>query len=68
MSKLPYARDRLVECYFWAVSAYYEPQNSHARIILTKTIMMTSVIDDTYDSYGRVEELRIFTDAIERYS
>ncbi|KAL2466529.1 Alpha-humulene/(-)-(E)-beta-caryophyllene synthase [Abeliophyllum distichum] len=64
---LPYARDRVVECYFWAMGVYHEPQYSVARIILTKTIAMTSIIDDTYDAYGTVEELEVFTEAIQRW-
>ncbi|KAL7124214.1 hypothetical protein ABFS83_14G033400 [Erythranthe nasuta] len=66
-SKLPYARDRVVECYFWAMGVYHEPQYSRARVMLTKTIIMTSIIDDTYDAYGVIEELNIFTDAIEKW-
>ncbi|XP_057772335.1 (-)-5-epieremophilene synthase STPS3-like [Salvia miltiorrhiza] len=64
MSKYPYARDRLVECFFWAVGVYHEPQYSLARIMLTKTIAMTSVIDDTYDAHATIEELDVFTEAI----
>ncbi|KAL2466460.1 Alpha-humulene/(-)-(E)-beta-caryophyllene synthase [Abeliophyllum distichum] len=67
VSKLPYARDRVVECFFWAMGVYHEPQYSVARIMLTKTIAMTSIIDDTYDAYGVVEELEIFTEAIQRW-
>ncbi|CAI9754879.1 unnamed protein product [Fraxinus pennsylvanica] len=67
VSKLPYARDRVVECFFWAMGVYHEPQYSIARIMLTKTIAMTSIIDDTYDAYGTVEELEIFTEAIMRW-
>ncbi|KAI3468316.1 hypothetical protein Pfo_024979 [Paulownia fortunei] len=67
VSKLSYARDRVVECYFWTLGVYFEPQYSRARIMLAKTIAMISVIDDTYDSYGTVDELAIFTDAIERW-
>ncbi|KAK4388937.1 Viridiflorene synthase [Sesamum angolense] len=59
VSKLSYARDRVVECYFWTLGVYFEPQYSRARIILAKTIAMISVIDDTYDSYGTVDELEI---------
>lgn len=66
VSKLSYARDRMVECYFWTLGVYFEPQYSRARIMLAKTIAMISVIDDTYDSYGTVDELQIFTDAVER--
>ncbi|XP_022854428.1 vetispiradiene synthase 2-like isoform X2 [Olea europaea var. sylvestris] len=67
VSKLPYARDRVVESFFWAVGVYHEPQYSTARIMLTKTIAMTSIIDDTYDAYGTVEELEVFTEAIQRW-
>ncbi|KAK4485847.1 hypothetical protein RD792_008494 [Penstemon davidsonii] len=35
--------------------------------MLAKSIVMISIIDDTYDSYGTVEELAIFTDAIKRW-
>ncbi|XP_076946937.1 sesquiterpene synthase TPS2-like isoform X2 [Bidens hawaiensis] len=64
----PYARDRLVECYFWALSVYFEPKYSHARSFLAKVFSVTAIIDDTYDVYGTYEELKIFTEAIERWS
>ncbi|PIN06030.1 Vetispiradiene synthase [Handroanthus impetiginosus] len=67
VSKLSYARDRVVECYFWTIGVYFEPQYSRARVMLAKTIAMISVIDDTYDSYGTVDELEIFTHAVERW-
>ncbi|KAK9997337.1 hypothetical protein SO802_022023 [Lithocarpus litseifolius] len=66
-TKLPFARDRIVECYFWIVSVYFEPQYSLARKILTKAISMTSILDDIYDAYGTFEELEPFTEAIERW-
>ncbi|KAA8526913.1 hypothetical protein F0562_008858 [Nyssa sinensis] len=65
-TKLPFVRDRVVEDYFWILGVYYEPQYFLARWILTKVIAMTSVIDDIYDSYGTLEELELFTYAIER--
>ncbi|KAF7142010.1 hypothetical protein RHSIM_Rhsim06G0190300 [Rhododendron simsii] len=65
--KLPFARDRVVECYFWILGVYFEPQYFLARRILTKVIAMTSIIDDIYDVYGTLEELVLFTDAIERW-
>ena len=64
--KLPFARDRVVECYFWILGVYFEPEYILARRILTKVIAMTSVIDDIYDVYGTIEELEIFTSAVER--
>ncbi|KAL5736128.1 hypothetical protein ACOSQ2_030916 [Xanthoceras sorbifolium] len=66
-AKFPYARDRLVECYFWIMGVYFEPQYSFARRILTKVTAMASILDDTYDSYGTYEELELFTDAIQRW-
>ena len=46
---------------------YFEPKYLWARRILTKIISMTSVIDDIYDAYGTLEELKHFTEAIERF-
>ena len=65
--RLPFARDRVVECFFWIVGVYFEPQYSLARKILTKVIAMTSIIDDIYDVYGTLEELELFTGAIDRF-
>nr|DAD38062.1 TPA_asm: hypothetical protein HUJ06_008703 [Nelumbo nucifera] len=66
-SKIPYARNRVVECYFCIMGVYPEPQYSFGRTILTKVTAMTSILDDTYDAYGTFEELQLFTDAIERW-
>ncbi|KAM7489235.1 hypothetical protein LguiB_026719 [Lonicera macranthoides] len=65
--KLPFARDRLVECYFWILGVYFEPRYYLARRILTKVISLTSIMDDIYDVYGTIEELILFTDAIQRW-
>ncbi|XP_019178895.1 PREDICTED: viridiflorene synthase-like [Ipomoea nil] len=64
---LPYARDRAVECYFWALGVYFEPQYSKARVMLAKNISIVSILDDTYDAYGTLEELDVYTDAIQRW-
>ncbi|KAL4619518.1 hypothetical protein ACB092_06G084800 [Castanea dentata] len=66
-NKLSFARDRVVECYFWILGVYFEPQYSIARKILTKIICMASTIDDIYDAYGTYDELELFTDAIKRW-
>ncbi|XVE50493.1 hypothetical protein DITRI_Ditri01bG0166900 [Diplodiscus trichospermus] len=65
--KLPFALNRLVECYFWILGVYFEPQYGVARERLTKTIVMASTMDDIYDVYGTFEELQLFTNAIERW-
>uniref|UniRef100_A0AAN0N6W5 Terpene synthase n=1 Tax=Jasminum sambac TaxID=660624 RepID=A0AAN0N6W5_9LAMI len=66
--KLPFIRDRAVEGYFWILAVYFEPQYSLARKILTKVIGMASVIDDIYDNYGTLDELVLFTNAIESWN
>lgn len=65
-NKLPYVRDRLVECYFWILGMYFEPKYSRARKMMAKVLKMSSIIDDTYDAYGTLDELAPFTDAIQR--
>nr|UYW66145.1 (E)-caryophyllene synthase [Solanum elaeagnifolium] len=66
-NKYPYARDRLVECYFWILGVYFEPKYSCARKMMTKVIQMASLIDDTFDAYATLDELVQFTDAIQRW-
>ncbi|KAL8200818.1 hypothetical protein R6Q57_012157 [Mikania cordata] len=65
---LPHVRDRMVECYFWALAIYFEPQCSRTRMFLNKTCMWLVVLDDTFDNYGTYEELKIFTEAVQRWS
>ncbi|XP_062005979.1 (-)-alpha-pinene synthase-like [Rosa rugosa] len=65
--KLPFARDRVVELFFWIVGVYFEPQYSTGRIIMTKVAVLLIVLDDIYDAYGTFEELVIFTKAIDRW-
>ncbi|KAK1433297.1 hypothetical protein QVD17_10207 [Tagetes erecta] len=67
-TNVPYARNRLVECYFWALSVYFEPQYSESRMFLAKFVSIETLLDDTYDAYGTYEELEIFTDEIKRWS
>ncbi|XP_073056421.1 germacrene A synthase-like [Primulina eburnea] len=61
LSKVPYIRDRVVESYFWAVAMDYEPQYSSARSIVAKSVLLTAMLDDTYDTYAQLEDLEIFT-------
>ncbi|EOY08702.1 hypothetical protein QUC31_010780 [Theobroma cacao] len=63
----PFIRDRLVECYLWMLGVYFEPHYSLARTFLTKVSALTSILDDIYDAYGTREELKIFTNAIQRW-
>ncbi|KAK9005506.1 hypothetical protein V6N11_042937 [Hibiscus sabdariffa] len=49
VNKLPFARDRLVESYFWILRVYFESQYSLAREILNKVLVMASNMNDIYD-------------------
>nr|BAJ53218.1 JHL17M24.1 [Jatropha curcas] len=64
--KLPYARDRIVELYFWACSIQSEPHFALLRLMVTKYLTMVSLSDDTYDTYATMEEIIAFSDAFER--
>ncbi|KAF9589659.1 hypothetical protein IFM89_026793 [Coptis chinensis] len=66
-SKLNFARDRLVESFLWSVGIAYEPQNARCREWLTQVMNFVLIIDDIYDVYGSLEELELFTDAVERW-
>lgn len=65
-NKYPYARDKLVECYFWATGVYFGPQYKRARRTLTKLIVIITITDDLYDAYATYDELVPYTDAVER--
>ncbi|CAI0550292.1 unnamed protein product [Linum tenue] len=65
--ELSFSRDRLVECFFVAVSLMYEPQFSSYRQGLRKVALFITTIDDIYDIYGTMSELELFTDAVERW-
>lgn len=64
--KLSYARDRVIELYFWILGVYFEPQYSLAREMLTRVLITVSILDDTFDAHGTYEELNLFTQAIKR--
>ncbi|KAG2684193.1 hypothetical protein I3843_10G064300 [Carya illinoinensis] len=61
---LNFARDRLVEAFICSVGLACEPQHSCFRKWLTKAINFILIIDDVYDVYGTLEELEIFTKAV----
>ncbi|KDP31579.1 hypothetical protein JCGZ_14804 [Jatropha curcas] len=66
-TKLPFARDRVIECSFWALGTFSEPHFVFARKVLSKAVAMLSVMDDIYDVHGTFEELELFTKVIESW-
>ncbi|MED6186493.1 hypothetical protein PIB30_067180 [Stylosanthes scabra] len=66
--KVPYGRDRVVEAYLWPFSMSSEPKYSTHRRIVGKLISCICLLDDTYDAYGTLDELELFTQAIKRWN
>ncbi|KAL9671924.1 hypothetical protein QQ045_009497 [Rhodiola kirilowii] len=64
---LRFARDCLVVSYVWGIMASPEPQYAACRKTFAKVIAFVSTVDDIYDIYGTLEELVLFTDAVERW-
>ncbi|KDP25964.1 hypothetical protein JCGZ_22993 [Jatropha curcas] len=67
LNKINFARDRLVEHYFWCCGLAFEPKFESFREMGTKIICLITHIDDVYDVYGSLEELELLTDFAERW-
>ena len=55
-----------MECYFWGLGVYFEPQYLLGLRFLMKVSAIITVADDIYDAYGTIEELVLLTEAVER--
>ncbi|KAL7001538.1 lysase, partial [Sarracenia purpurea var. burkii] len=64
---LNFARDRVVENFLWTVGLDFNPQSSNLRKTLTIVNALITTIDDVYDVYGTLDELELFTKAVERW-
>ncbi|KAI3866637.1 hypothetical protein MKW92_027591 [Papaver armeniacum] len=62
-----FARDRLVESFMAPVAAYHEPKFGNCRKQFAKLCQFVCTIDDIYDVYGYLDELKLFTEAVERW-
>nr|QIZ63908.1 TPS [Primula forbesii] len=65
--KLSFARNRLVENFLWTVEKNFVPRFEYYRRATTKFNILITMIDDVYDVYGTLEELELFTTAVERW-
>ena len=63
---LSFARDRLAESFMCSVGLAFEPEYTCLRKWLTKVVILILIIDDVYDVYGTLEELKHFTNAVNR--
>ncbi|CAI0457111.1 unnamed protein product, partial [Linum tenue] len=65
-TNFPYARDRLVECYFWIICIYFEPKYRVARVLNAKIYIVLTTLNDTCDNFGTYEEVQALVKAIQR--
>ncbi|XP_022762477.1 probable terpene synthase 9 [Durio zibethinus] len=65
--KMSFSRDRLMENYIWAMGIICEPEFSKCRMYLTKFVCILTAIDDMYDVYGLLDELELFTRAVNQW-
>ncbi|XP_061370104.1 neryl diphosphate diphosphatase, chloroplastic-like [Gastrolobium bilobum] len=62
-----FARYQPLKWYTWPMACFTDPRFSEQRIELTKTISLIYVIDDIFDVYGTLDQLTLFTDAVNRW-
>ncbi|PSR84547.1 (-)-alpha-terpineol synthase [Actinidia chinensis var. chinensis] len=65
--KLSFARDRLMENFLWTVGVDFMPQFGYRRRMATIVNALITTIDNVYDVYGTLDELILFTSAVERW-
>ncbi|XP_073060898.1 putative monoterpene synthase 8 [Primulina eburnea] len=65
--KLSFARDPVEECFFWAVGIFPDPRYSGVRMEIMKPVAILITIDDVFDKYGAIDDLSLFTLAVQRW-
>ncbi|KAM7506178.1 hypothetical protein LguiB_005082 [Lonicera macranthoides] len=65
--ELKFARDQPMKWHMWTMAALTDPSLSMQRIELTKPISLIYIIDDIFDVYGTLDELALFTQAVNRW-
>jgi len=65
-SQLNFTRHRHVEYYTMASCISMEPKHLAFRMEFVKVCHLVTVLDDIYDTFGTMNELQLFTDAIKR--
>jgi hypothetical protein len=66
--ELKFARDQPLKWYTVSMACLTDPDLSDERVDLTKPISLIYIIDDIFDFYGTLEELTLFTEAVNKYA
>ena len=65
--QLKYARNQPIKWHMWSMAVLTDPSLSEQRIELTKPISLVYILDDIFDVYGKIDELTLLTEAVNRY-
>ncbi|WOG83788.1 hypothetical protein DCAR_0102966 [Daucus carota subsp. sativus] len=65
--ELKLVRDQPLKWYMWTTALLTDPSFSEERIELAKPISLIYIIDDIFDLYGTIDELTLFTEAVNRW-
>nr|XP_017217934.1 PREDICTED: (3S,6E)-nerolidol synthase 1-like [Daucus carota subsp. sativus] len=65
--ELKYARNQPLKWFTWSMAMLTDPSLSEERIELSKAISFIYVIDDIFDVYGTIDDLTLFTEAVNRW-
>jgi (-)-germacrene D synthase len=65
--ELSTVRDRVVECYLWGYTVFYEEECALARMIFAKLTLFITFLDDISDVCATLEEYRKLDTAIQRW-
>ncbi|MCL7051851.1 hypothetical protein MKW94_012680 [Papaver nudicaule] len=62
-----FARNRMVEVFMGQIGFYHEPKFGNCRTKGTQSSNFLITIDDIYDVHGYLDELKLFTETVERW-
>ncbi|GLJ36163.1 hypothetical protein SUGI_0725560 [Cryptomeria japonica] len=65
--QLDFTRHREVAVYWTSSAAMFEPQYTDCRLDYAKAGLLAVIIDDLYDTYATLQQLKLFNEAFERW-
>ncbi|KAL6848539.1 hypothetical protein ACP4OV_021833 [Aristida adscensionis] len=65
--EIPMARDQVLKWYMWSMTILQGSSFSRYRVEITKIISFVYFVDDIFDIVGTIEELSLFTHAINKW-
>ncbi|KAJ6706926.1 hypothetical protein OIU85_027299 [Salix viminalis] len=65
--ELKFARDQPLKWHMWSISVLADPNLSEQRVDLTKPISLVYIIDDIFDLHGTLDDLSVFTEAVNEW-